>query len=303
MSRLLLRAAALQAVAALALVFGFARPAQAQYVEYIHTDALGTPTTVTDQARHVVEHHEYEPFGKLLNEPVTDGPGFTGHVADAATGLDYMQQRYYDPGIGRFLSLDPVTVDGNTGSNFNRYWYGHNNPYKFTDPDGRQDLPAALKAMLGWNPEETDSGRRGAQTAVVEEVDHETGGLLRDGSSEPMNAHDLAAHYDNVSAGLTAFAAATVEIPVVPEVAEVASEGFSVAAEYQEHSWDRVASVASGGAFMVAKKASAGTRFFGAIETASAAHDSLEVGNVVSDDLEATDQSPPDDPTVNQPFD
>jgi RHS repeat-associated protein len=68
---------------------------------------------------------------------MTDGPGFTGHEDDAATGLSYMQQRYYDPGIGRFLSVDPVTADGNTGGNFNRYWYANNNPYKFTDPDGR----------------------------------------------------------------------------------------------------------------------------------------------------------------------
>ncbi len=49
----------------------------------------------------------------------------------------HRSQRYYDPGIGRFLSVDPVTADGNTGSNFNRYWYANNNPYKFTDPDGR----------------------------------------------------------------------------------------------------------------------------------------------------------------------
>ena len=52
-------------------------------------------------------------------------------------GMTYMQQRYYDPLIGRFLSVDPVTADGNTGGNFNRYWYANNNPYKFKDPDGR----------------------------------------------------------------------------------------------------------------------------------------------------------------------
>ena len=46
-------------------------------------------------------------------------------------------QRYYDPGIGRFLSVDPVSADGNTGGNFNRYNYAANNPYKFKDPDGR----------------------------------------------------------------------------------------------------------------------------------------------------------------------
>jgi hypothetical protein len=48
-----------------------------------------------------------------------------------------MQQRYYDPGGGRFLSVDPVTANGNTGGNFNRYWYANDNPYRFTDPDGR----------------------------------------------------------------------------------------------------------------------------------------------------------------------
>jgi hypothetical protein len=48
-----------------------------------------------------------------------------------------MQQRYYDPIAGRFLSVDPVTTDAATGSSFNRYVYGNNNPYKFKDPDGR----------------------------------------------------------------------------------------------------------------------------------------------------------------------
>ena len=46
-------------------------------------------------------------------------------------------QRYYDPQIGRFLSVDPVTADTVSGWNFNRYNYAANNPYKFTDPDGR----------------------------------------------------------------------------------------------------------------------------------------------------------------------
>lgn len=115
--------------------------ANAQTVEYIHTDALGTPVAVTDINRNVIERSEYEPYGAVLNRPISDGPGYTGHVMDAATGLAYMQQRYYDPTIGRFLSVDPVTADSNTGGNFNRYWYANNNPYRFTDPDGRQARP------------------------------------------------------------------------------------------------------------------------------------------------------------------
>ena len=55
-------------------------------------------------------------------------------------------QRYYDPVIGRFLSVDPVLADGNTGASFNRYWYANNNPYRFTDPDGR-DPPAFVDHM------------------------------------------------------------------------------------------------------------------------------------------------------------
>lgn len=58
-------------------------------------------------------------------------------MMDAASGLTYMQQRYYDPGIGRFLSVDPVTAYSNPVGAFNRYWYANNNPYKFIDPDGR----------------------------------------------------------------------------------------------------------------------------------------------------------------------
>jgi uncharacterized protein RhaS with RHS repeats len=48
-----------------------------------------------------------------------------------------MQQRYYDPQIGRFLSRDPDPVNTVSPWNFNRYSYAANNPYKFADPDGR----------------------------------------------------------------------------------------------------------------------------------------------------------------------
>jgi RHS repeat-associated protein len=108
-------------------------------VKYQHTDALGTPIAVTDASKAVIQTSEYEPYGQLVNRALTDGPGFTGHVQDATTGLTYMQQRYYDPMIGRFLSVDPVAANPNTGASFNRYMYGSNNPYRFLDPDGRTD--------------------------------------------------------------------------------------------------------------------------------------------------------------------
>ncbi|WP_206409540.1 RHS repeat domain-containing protein [Lysobacter enzymogenes] len=112
--------------------------AQAQtVVEYIHTDALGSPVAVTDAKQNVVERSEYEPYGRLINRPLEDGPGYTGHVSDAQTGLSYMQQRYYDQELGRFVSVDPVPTQIVKSISFNRYWYAAGNPYKFVDPDGR----------------------------------------------------------------------------------------------------------------------------------------------------------------------
>ena len=120
------------------LVAEYTRPIGSQTVtiSYLHTDALGSPIAKTNSAGSVIETSEYEPYGKLLNRANDDRAGYTGHVMDSASGLTYMQQRYYDPQTGRFLSVDPVSADG--GSLFNRYSYANNNPYVFTDPDGRQ---------------------------------------------------------------------------------------------------------------------------------------------------------------------
>lgn len=106
--------------------------------KYFHTDALGSPVATTNTAGQVVDRTDWDPYGAAINEPAYQGIGYTGHVMDGATGLTYMQQRYYDPSIARFLSVDPVTAYGGDMRHFNRYAYAFNNPYKFYDPDGRQ---------------------------------------------------------------------------------------------------------------------------------------------------------------------
>lgn len=62
-------------------------------------------------------------------------------------------QRYYDPALGAFLSPDPMAVNTKTAWNFGRYDYAGNNPYRFTDPDGRvmsaKDADDQ-KSLLGW---------------------------------------------------------------------------------------------------------------------------------------------------------
>jgi len=89
----------------------------------------------------VIERYDYEPYGAVVGGQATDGPGYNVHVSDAATGLSYMQQRYMDPQLGVFLSVDPVAVSSVDGKNFNRYWYVSTNPISKIDPDGRCDGP------------------------------------------------------------------------------------------------------------------------------------------------------------------
>ena len=106
-------------------------------LRFQHTDALGSPVAESDALRNIVKRNSYAPYGEAFGATVVDGTGYTGHVMDRATGLVYMQQRYYDPQVGRFLSVDPIASDMNSAWNFNRYNYAANSPYKFKDPDGR----------------------------------------------------------------------------------------------------------------------------------------------------------------------
>ncbi|AUZ56290.1 hypothetical protein B1L07_15755 [Stenotrophomonas acidaminiphila] len=115
---------------------------------YRHTDALGSPIAATDELGNTLQTTEHEPYGKMLNRTNDNRPGYTGHMMDKATGLVYMQQRYYDPLIPRFLSVDPITAYSNPVGAFNRYRYANNNPYKFTDPDGRDAFLFTDKNIL-----------------------------------------------------------------------------------------------------------------------------------------------------------
>jgi len=103
-----------------------------------HTDAIQSANVETSSAGAQTHRTVRMPFGAPYSGQYREGPGFAGHVTDTQTNLTYMQQRYYDPIAQRFLSPDPVDVSTANGSNFNRYWYANNNPYRFIDPDGRE---------------------------------------------------------------------------------------------------------------------------------------------------------------------
>ncbi len=153
------------------------RPAAggAETVTYQHTDALGSPVATTNAAGQVVERTQYEPYGAAIGKTV-DGVGYTGHAMDGGTGLIYMQQRYYDPVVGRFLSSDPVTAYSNPVGAFNRYWYANNNPYKFLDPDGNEGKVAWLvkltanstRKLARLTQEQAIRARRAEQNVIAD---------------------------------------------------------------------------------------------------------------------------------------
>jgi len=111
---------------------------QAETVTYFATDHLGSPVAAMDSSGSVIWRESYSPYGEKLEGPsgADNDTGYTGHQSDAATDLTYMQARYYDPVVGRFLAVDPVGFSDNNLIAFNSYSYVNNNSYKFTDPTG-----------------------------------------------------------------------------------------------------------------------------------------------------------------------
>ncbi|MEO1151744.1 MAG: RHS repeat-associated core domain-containing protein [Pseudomonadota bacterium] len=119
---------------------------------YTHKDHLGSPLAATDDAGTVLWFEAYTPYGEGWFKPLDnqDNEGFTGHIADADTGLTYMQARMYDPVAGRFLSNDPVSFMGSGGDPryFNRYAYVANDPINMTDPTGEFGIPGAIYGAI-----------------------------------------------------------------------------------------------------------------------------------------------------------
>ena len=128
-------------------------------VEHIYSDHLGSPIVATDGAGTILWREKYKPYGQKMEDPLwnNDEPGFTGHVQDDVTDLTYMQARFYDPEIGRFLSIDPVGFDATLPSSFGRYTYVSNNPANRVDPFGLQECSRGVsrscrvERVSDWN--------------------------------------------------------------------------------------------------------------------------------------------------------
>ena len=70
---------------------------------------------------------------------------YRGYYYDTETGLYFLQTRYYDPEVGRFLNRDSVQyADPETINGLNLYAYCLNNPVEYVDPNGNFILSAFL---------------------------------------------------------------------------------------------------------------------------------------------------------------
>ena len=131
--------------------------AQAKIAEvyYFHTDQVGLPEELSNSQGQLVWQATYKTWGntqaeewKLVeadgskthpldagdqpeNEARQQNLRFQGQYLDRDTGLHYNTFRYYDPDIGRFISPDPIGLEG--GINLGSY---SPNPTMWIDPWG-----------------------------------------------------------------------------------------------------------------------------------------------------------------------
>ena len=103
-------------------------------VYYYHKDHLGTPQKMTDASGVEVWAADYLPFGRadVTIGTVENHLRFAGQYFDEETGLHYNYHRYYDPGTGRYLTPDPIGLEGG----INLFLYANGNPINLIDPLG-----------------------------------------------------------------------------------------------------------------------------------------------------------------------
>lgn len=93
----------------------------------------------------IVAQYRYDAWGNILQElkdssdyfAVNNPIRYRSYYYDVETGYYYLQNRYYDPEIGAFISPDTVDyLDPETIGGLNIYTYCLNNPVMYVDPEG-----------------------------------------------------------------------------------------------------------------------------------------------------------------------
>ena len=121
-------------------------------VYYYVLNAQGDVVRIVDGSRNVVASYSYDPWGKLLSSSGTlanvNPLRYRGYYYDSETGFYYLQSRYYDPEIGRFINADSYASTDATGLlSTNMFAYCENDPVNKSDPTG--EVAPILIAMAG----------------------------------------------------------------------------------------------------------------------------------------------------------
>ena len=117
---------------------------------YYVFNGQGDVIGITDGTGNMLARYTYDAWGKPLT--ITDGAGadvsgnashianvnpfrYRGYYYDKESGLYYLQSRYYDPVVGRFINADGL-VDNRDINTQNMFQYGVNNPINNFDLNG-----------------------------------------------------------------------------------------------------------------------------------------------------------------------
>ena len=127
-------------------------------VYYYVLNAQGDVVRIVDGSRNVVASYSYDPWGKLLSSSGTlanvNPLRYRGYYYDSETGFYYLQSRYYDPAIGRFINADSYASTDMVGLlSTNMFSYCENNPVMRVDPTGELfwDILDVFMAALSWD--------------------------------------------------------------------------------------------------------------------------------------------------------
>jgi RHS repeat-associated protein len=102
--------------------------------DYYEADGLGSITSLSNSVGTIANTYTYDSFGNTTNSTgsVANFFRYAAREFDTETNLYYYRARYFDPGTGRFLSEDPIGLNGG----INLYRYSFNSPTINTDPSG-----------------------------------------------------------------------------------------------------------------------------------------------------------------------
>ncbi|QSX04823.1 RHS repeat protein [Sedimentibacter sp. zth1] len=105
---------------------------------YYMYNAHGDVTALISPNGEVKGTYDYDAFGNIISQTgdVNNNITYAGYQYDKETDLYYVNARYYDSKIARFITEDSYRGNANDPLSLNVYTYCHNEPIMYTDPTG-----------------------------------------------------------------------------------------------------------------------------------------------------------------------